>query len=191
MLSKFLRRSHMYLALFLAPWVAMYAVSTIVMNHARPKPLKYEKVRELTYDGILPTDAEPALAARQLLGSLQMEGSHRTPQRRPDGTLIVNRQSVGVNHRITYMPADRRVVIERAEVSGANLMHSLHRRRGYQHPYVLDDAWAVMVDVFIFTTIFWALSGLWMWWELRAARVLGAIALLGGAAAFVFFLIAL
>jgi hypothetical protein len=27
------RRVHMYLGLFLAPWMFMYAVSTLVMNH--------------------------------------------------------------------------------------------------------------------------------------------------------------
>ena len=33
MFSKILRRTHMYLALFLAPWVLMYALSTAAMNH--------------------------------------------------------------------------------------------------------------------------------------------------------------
>ena len=33
MFSKVIRRTHMYVALFLAPWVLMYALSTMVMNH--------------------------------------------------------------------------------------------------------------------------------------------------------------
>ena len=33
MFSKFLRRSHMYLALFLTPWMLVYALSTMGMNH--------------------------------------------------------------------------------------------------------------------------------------------------------------
>ena len=32
-ISKVVRRTHMYLALFLFPWVLMYALSTLVMNH--------------------------------------------------------------------------------------------------------------------------------------------------------------
>ena len=39
--------------------------------------------------------------------------------------------------------------------------------------------------------VFWALSGLWMWWEMKATRRLGLLALLGGAAVFAFYLTAL
>ena len=31
--SKLIRRTHMYLALFLTPWVMVYAFSSIVFNH--------------------------------------------------------------------------------------------------------------------------------------------------------------
>jgi hypothetical protein len=33
MISKILRRTHMYLALFLTPWMLIYALSTMAMNH--------------------------------------------------------------------------------------------------------------------------------------------------------------
>ena len=32
MFSKIVRRTHMYLALFLAPWILMYALSTVAPN---------------------------------------------------------------------------------------------------------------------------------------------------------------
>ena len=41
---------------------------------------------------------------------------------------------------------------------------------------------------FVAGVIFWALSGLWMWWELKVTRRLGALALAGGVALFAFFL---
>jgi len=37
--------------------------------------------------------------------------------------------------------------------------------------------------------IFWALSGLWMWWEMKVTRGLGAAALLAGAGLFALFLL--
>ena len=56
--SKLVRRTHMYLALFLFPWVLMYAVSTLAMNHRAvfvrmygPGPVPFEKEREVVYDG--------------------------------------------------------------------------------------------------------------------------------------------
>jgi hypothetical protein len=48
--------------------------------------------------------------------------------------------------------------------------------------------WAVVVDVVIVAIVFWALSGLWMWWEMRVTRAWGAAFLLGGLAVFGFFL---
>jgi hypothetical protein len=179
----------MYLALFLAPWVVMYAVTTMGMNRRHAQPLKFEPVRELTYDGALPEDAR--LAARQLLAALGLEGAHNVPPRRPDGTLVVQRQSIGAVYRVTYRPEDRHVLVEKGEVRGVNLMHSLHRRRGYQHPYLLDDLWAFSVDLFIAAAVLWALSGLWMWWELKATRGLGLLSLAAGAALFAFFLVTL
>jgi hypothetical protein len=32
--SVFLRRTHLYLGLFVTPWLMMYALSTLVFNHA-------------------------------------------------------------------------------------------------------------------------------------------------------------
>mgnify|MGYP003337031680 CR=1 FL=1 len=54
-MSLLLRRIHLYLALFLAPWVLMYTASTFVMNHRSwfhptepPPPPRFELERELT-----------------------------------------------------------------------------------------------------------------------------------------------
>jgi hypothetical protein len=63
----------------------------------------------------------------------------------------------------------------------------MHRRRGYQHA-ALDDSWAFSVDLVIAAMIFWVLSGLWMWWELRATWRLGALFAAGGLALFALFL---
>jgi len=37
----------------------------------------------------------------------------------------------------------------------------------------------------------WALSGLWMWWEMKVTRALGALAFLGGVGLFAVYLIVL
>jgi hypothetical protein len=47
------------------------------------------------------------------------------------------------------------------------------------------------VDLFIAAAVLWALSGLWMWWELKATRGLGLLSLAAGAALFAFFLVTL
>ena len=89
---------------------------------------------------------------------------------------------------LLYTAADKKVVIEKLEFSGAGFLERMHRRRGFQHNYLLEDLWAVSVDLTIAALLLLSFSGLWMWWELRVTRPLGAIALGTGIALFAIFL---
>lgn len=192
MVSKLLRRIHLYLALFLTPWVLIYALSTFVMNHrdffrGRPAPPpRWEQVRELTYDGVFPAEADRFVMARQILTSLDLDGAHQPTLR--DGKLVIQRMAAVQPLRLTYTQADRKLVVEKQVVDAPSFLERMHRRRGFQHPYALEDTWAFSVDFFIAAMLFWAGSGVWMWWELKAARRYGAVAALAGIALFVLFL---
>lgn len=191
MFSKILRRTHMYLALFLAPWVLMYTISTAEMNHRNlfpggAPPFENAGQRKLTADvSTLP----PAAAAQAILAELGMEGAHQLARPQPEGKLVILRHSALSPMRITYTPADRSAVLEKRTFRTTAFLEMMHRRRGWQHPYLLEDAWAFSVDLVIVVMVFWIVSGLWMWWELRVTRRLGALFLLGGMALFAFFLV--
>src|SRR5262245_53756145 len=65
-LSIILRRTHMFVALFLTPWLTMYALSTVVFNHYSffeelygGSIEKFETERELSYGRTFGPDAEP------------------------------------------------------------------------------------------------------------------------------------
>lgn len=192
-LSRFIRRTHMYVALFLTPWVLMYALSTMAMNHRVMQrgggPPRFEKERELRYDGAFPPDASPRQIARQILAYLDLDGAHGVANPGKEGSLTINRFDVRTPRRITYTPADHRIVVERQVFKTAAFLERMHRRRGFQQDYMLDDTWAFSVDLVIVAMCFWVLSGLWMWWELKAARWLGALLLIGGMALFGLFVL--
>lgn len=197
MLSKYIRRVHMYLALFLAPWMLMYAISTLVMNHRSHFIEKYgrgpapmTKERELTYAGSFAGQASPREIAVQLLDFLGLDGAHNV-NRRPDGTVVINRNSLVTPRRVTYVPATQRVVVEKLEARPNAFLERFHRRRGYATGYALDTGWAVSVDLTIIAIVFWSLSGLWMWWEMKATRIYGALGAAGGLAVFTLFLLAI
>jgi hypothetical protein len=184
----------MYLALFLFPWLAMYALSTLVMNHramfvARygEGPIPFERERQLTYDGVFAEGEDPKLAARQILQSIDLDGAHSV-SRQKDGTLIINRNDLVTPRRVTFSPLDRSLVIERQQPRANAFLERFHRRRGYATGYGLDTVWAVSVDVFIAAMVFWVLSGLWMWWEMKVTRRLGLTAFASGIALFAFYL---
>ena len=183
-----LRRTHMYLALFFFPWMLMYALSTVAMNHrawfAGP-PAAFEKERELVYDGVVPEEVTPRIMAQQILASIGLDGTH-TVTRRDDGRLVIDRNDLVTPRRITYTPGDRGIIIERMPLRTNAWLERFHRRRGYGTGYALDTAWAVSVDLVIVAMLFWALSGLWMWWEMRVTRKAGLLAAVGGAGLFAF-----
>ena len=89
--------------------------------------------------------------------------------------LVIYRQHVTSTRRITFDAKSATVTVERQEFRGPNFLERMHRRRGFQQPHVVDDAWAFSVDLAMITMVFWALSGLWLWWEIRPARRWGAI----------------
>jgi hypothetical protein len=190
-MSKLIRRIHMYFALALAPWVLMYAVSTFVMNHREwfnDGPPPFEKVEERALSADV-TALNSKQAAEVLLAELGMEGAHNVPPQQPEGKVVFVRQLVSAPVRVTYDRASRSAVIERQQANAGTVLERLHRRRGWQFPQFKDDAWAFSVDAFVVAMLFWVLSGLWLWWELKVTRSLGALAILGGIAAFGFFLV--
>jgi hypothetical protein len=184
----------MYLALFLFPWMSMYALSTLAMNHraffiARygEGPVPFEIERELVYDGTFPEGADPRTISRQILSSLDLDGSHGV-SRREDGAIVINRNDLTTPRRLTYSPDTRRLVVERMPFRSNAFLERFHRRRGYATGYRLDTAWAVSVDAVIVAMVFWVVSGLWMWWEMKVTRGYGAAALIAGLALFVIYL---
>jgi hypothetical protein len=197
MFSRLVRRTHMYLALFLAPWLLMYAVSTLVMNHRAvfverygSGPVPFHAERELVYNGSFSPDADLRAISRQILTSLDLDGAHGVT-RRKDGAIVINRNDLITPRRITFTPDSRTLLVERMERRPNAFLERFHRRRGYATGYRLDTAWAVTVDGVIVAMMFWALSGLWMWWELKVTRGFGAVAFLGGAGLFAAYLVML
>jgi hypothetical protein len=192
MFSKLVRRVHLYLGLFLTPWIAMYALSTIAMNHRDSfgkEPPLFEIESERKFEGVLP-ESDHLASARILLASLSLEGAH-TVRRAMDGTLTIQRLDPVAPRRITYRPGSKLLRIERQAFHTNQFLERMHRKRGYQQDYLTDDLWAATVDLTIAAIVLWALTGLWMWWELKAARALGAVIAAAGAALFAFYLGAL
>ena len=192
MISRLIRSTHLYLALFLGPWVLLYAGSTFVMNHRAwfrgepAPPPRWERLAEDRYPGGFPPGATAGQMAAQILAGLGMEGSNQASLR--NGTLVITRNHAQRPLRVTYTVADRRLVVERQAWDGAMFLERMHRRRGFQSPYILEDAWAFSVDLFIVAVLFWSLSGFWLWWEMRPTRRAGLACLVAGIALFSIFL---
>jgi hypothetical protein len=76
MVTRLVRRIHMYLALFLAPWMLMYAASTVIMNHGRTASPAFELEWVQAYSAVFPDGTPPTRIADQILRDLGLEGAH-------------------------------------------------------------------------------------------------------------------
>jgi hypothetical protein len=192
--SRLIRRVHMFTALFLAPWMLMYALSTLVMTHHEylnslygSKSPALVTERELDYSRSFPTNVSREQIAQQILQDIGLEGAHSVSGGRNGRPLVIQRQHALPQRRLTFDAAKGKVAIEREEFRSSTFLERMHRRRGYNQPYGLEDTWGFTVDVAVVTMAFWCLSGLWLAWELKTTRLWGAVSFVTGLCLFVLF----
>jgi hypothetical protein len=63
-------------------------------------------------------------------------------------------------------------------LSTRRFLTGLHLARGYPTPVDCRWAWAVVVDVMAVALVFWGISGLLMWWQMKGLRRIGMFVLL-------------
>ena len=181
--SKLLRRTHMYLALFLAPWMALYALSTLVMNHTRftdAKPQTFTLEREVNYTNSEVAGVSDHEAARQILVEQGMDGPFNVQGSLKQGRLVIFRQEPVALRRVSYFAGEHRLTIEREDFQMGRFLKRMHTRSGFTEPYASAKGWGFLVDAVVVAMVFWVASGVWMWWEIRPARLPGGILALAG-----------
>src|SRR5262245_31721539 len=195
-MSRLVRRVHMFSGLFLAPWMVMYPLSTLVMTHGDyvfsfypSKNPAMVTERELDYSRSFPTNTTREQIGLQILGDLGLDGTHDVHGGRNGKPIVINRQHALTARRSTFDAAAHKVSIEREEFRAPTFLERMHRRRGYNQPYTLEDTWGFSVDVAVVVMAFWSLSGVWLWWELKTTRYWGAVSLVAGLGLFALFAI--
>ncbi|MBI5772798.1 MAG: hypothetical protein HZA89_03520 [Verrucomicrobia bacterium] len=189
--SKIIRRTHMYLALFLTPWMIIYALSGLVLNHGQAVRAlyggnfaKFEKVGEREYTAAFSADADVKMIGAQILEHLGLAGTFNVQGGPNQPKLVINRNAAFAIHRITYFRKENRLLIEKQPFTAPAFVNRAHFRHGYGQPFLSLKIWAVAVDLVIVAMMFWIASGLWMWWEIRPARAWGAAFALVGLGVF-------
>lgn len=196
--SRVIRRAHLYLALFLTPWMLIYALSGLVLNHNQAIRALYgdsfarmEKVEERPYAAVFSEDADPRLIGAQILEHLGLSGTFHVPPGGNPARLVINRNGAFALHRVTYFRTEQRLLVEKQTFTAPVFLNRAHFRHGYEQPFLASRIWAVVVDLAVLGMVFWVVSGVWMWWEIKPARVAGAVCAAVGWALFGLLLIRL
>lgn len=198
--SHFNRRLHLYLGLFLLPWLFMYGISSIPFAHgswfqprdeAQAAPLWTVRLKK-DFDRPVPDDPH---ALREFGRAVLKEFGVEAPN---FGVYRPNRTSVNINAfsflqatRLIYSLEQKSITVEDRAFRFNNFLTGMHARGGFEQDGFLPKSWGVLVDVVSVSMILWILTGLYLWWGVPGHRRWGWVAILSGVGSFVVFVVCL
>ena len=190
------RRTHLYLALFLAPWFALYAVSSVVFSHnqyfdarnkAQQLPNWTTRFEKQPYEIDVPEGTGRALRpfADKVVADAGLSGSHGAYRQGPNQiNVYIHRPFQST--QVKYFIAEKKLVAEDARFRWDHMLTGMHAKGGFDQGG-WNNVWGVLVDVVCLGFLLWVLTGLYMWWHLPATRNWGWLALISGMVTFAFF----
>jgi hypothetical protein len=189
------RDLHLYFGLFISPFILVFAVSVFFLVH-RLSPNASVGTKSHISNLSLPPDLEN-LSGRPLVDRLipilkqnGVEGElgwvqhfpkeHRfvipvsVPGRTTTVTLDANERGASVEQRVTGL-ADALIVLH---------MSPGQHMAGIRKNWIYMLVWSWLADATVYLTLFITVSGIYLWYVLRAERRIGVMLLLAGAASF-------
>src|SRR5215510_13293877 len=166
--DKINRRTHLYLGLFLMPWLLMYGVSSLIVIHQSwfklGENLPWEPVFEKPYYRPVSTQGvnnEPDLraAAQQILEDCNLEGAFWVDKPNPD-TVHIDRFSFWGSTSLTYSLKEQKLRAKHQPMKLPQVVMRMHFRGGYLQPTFWDKFWGLVVDLACVTIMIWIASGL-------------------------------
>lgn len=183
------RDLHADLGMFLAPFLVLFAVSTLLLNHVGFAALRRAPATPPTAETIPvdPTGVPGSLAqARELLRQLGIKGeidylSHDSRA----GTLMIPVTTPGEIVRVDVDLKSRSARISRREQGLAGALVYWHKMPGPHNAsvrgnWVVMVWWAAMADGVVYGLLLVTVTGLLLWWRCRPDRVSGIVALGAG-----------
>jgi hypothetical protein len=177
----------------------MYGVSSIPFSHASAVQRYFDDeavpdwtVRlEIPYEIEIPAGNDLRFTGERMLKDAGIEPGAFGAYREGGGRVGVYRYDFWRASRVTYFPDQKRLKAEDRRFRWDHFLTGMHARGGFNQAGVLNDAWAVIVDLVCFSMLIWIVSGLVMWWQVPGHRMWGLVAIAAGVAAFALFLIEL
>lgn len=193
-LERLYRRTHLYLGLFLLPWMLVYGTSSLLLSHpdwfrGTPEP-PWRLVGEIPFEhpSPAPPDGTPLRAVgERILESLGNNGAFWI-ERVGTNQLRITRFSFLDQTRYTCLLAEGTLRTEHRHRGWTQVLMNLHFRGGFQQPTVLDTVWAVLVDIVCAAMVLWVVTGLIMACQRTQVRIWSVFFLACGSLCFTYFI---
>lgn len=197
-----IRDLHLYIGLFLSPFVLVFAISTLFLNHAwKPWEAAAAQTRSAQIQvpaGLAQSQGMVRLAlAKQILTQLGVSGEVDFIRYLPkENRLILPVSKPGSRVTIDIELGTGRATLERRDTGIWDALVYLHRSPG-PHNAMLRGNWFYMrlwrwfADGTVYLALFLSVSGVYLWAALKAERRTGLILLGAGVASFLMVIYAL
>ena len=197
-LYRSLRASHLYAGLFISPFVLVYAISAIVLNHAYMPwggAAQATAVRETTVT--LANDTSALAIAKSVRAQIGVPGEIGYVNRdRRSGRLDFPIETPGVTTKVSVDPV---AGVARATTTQTGVwaaMVYLHKMPGPHNQNIrgnwpVTKAWAWLADANVYLLLFISVSGLYLWAVVRSERRAGLLFLGAGVLSFTLLLVGL
>ena len=193
----FVRRLHLYLALFLLPWFFIYGLSSLPFSHRTWFDKLYDdgvptwNLRlERPYDRPVPANANLREIGGEIMKDLGIKDAFGVYQPN-DRQLNVYAYTFRTATQVTYHLDKKLIRVEDRRFRWDQFLTGMHARGGFENKTVLNIAWAIVVDVVCIGFLLWIATGIYMWWQIPRTRYWGYLALGAGTVLFAVFLTAL
>jgi hypothetical protein len=196
-LYRLIRDLHLYLGLFISPFVLVFAVSVLLLVHSwRPRIASETSATRVVSALPLPRDLQ-VLSGRPLIDALKpalekagVRGEvgfvqHRVKEAKLIIPVTIPGRETTVSMRI---PSGEATIVTR-ETGLADALLTLHKSPGQHGPAIRMNwfymkAWRWMADATVYLILFISVSGIYLWYVLRAERSVGYVLLIAGALSF-------
>lgn len=184
--SRWNRRLHYYVALYLLAFVWLFSLSGLLLNHqwTFAEFWPHRKVTTLERPIQTPRGAGELERAGDLLRQLDISGEIGTVTTRLPAGFEIQVTRPGTMFLITADLAGQRASVQRTDVNGWGAFRMLHTFNGVagaasvpERDWLLTKVWSALMDAVSVGLIFLVASSLYMWWGLQAKRTWGLVAL--------------
>ena len=190
-LYRWTRDLHLYLGLYVAPFVHVFAASTILLNHAwhaASEPSRTATFRNVDVPAQL--DRTQGMArvrlARQILAQVGVTGEIDFIRMLPkEQRLVIPVVKPGQETTVRLDLRSRQAVVEVRNTGFSDALIYLHRSPGPHNVnvrgnWVYTRVWGWLADLTVALVLFLSVSGVYLWLFLKAERKLGIIFMIAG-----------
>lgn len=177
------RALHLYIGLFISPFVLIYAISVLVFDHPqlinKINPAKETPVENVKLDSV-PMRGTDLLTARAILKKLDIIGEVDYTNKK-DSSMFFPVRTPGKSIKINVNTHSGMVSIARTELGALRGTTYMHAMPGPHNAAIRGNSgfikvWRYLVDTTIYSLLFLTISGVFLWYFLKSERKLGVFA---------------